>query len=408
MNHIQFTHPAAEQAPITTHEKFLDNLYLLNQGTEPDFINPMIHWLVDGKPTTRIEAIKAIGKKPMKLYLNDKTWHQADWSHPDPRSMHELMMDRARQIRSEYDYVRVSYSGGVDSLAILTSFRDAGVAPDEILYHIHLPEFAHQWHTEYEIIQGLIPYLDTIKSWFPKTKITQINFDLEVIKWLSAVTHEQNPNIGPGPGIRVNNVSHRLALIDGYEYQTNAVTLTGTDKPRMDYINGNWYTYFLDASITESCSLGVMGFFTGADPALFIKQSHLAKEFLKEQGLDSRATLVRRQRKTTYELQNAFNNAIGRPEPFNPIVVSGKNLNPCIKNTHIPSRTVKDYLMVRNLRLLDPSNEVMNNWKKMTNDFKSYTGHDFFMATFGNFYNLDTGEVQTVDDLFPNGYHRND
>jgi len=89
-------------------------------------------------------------------------------------------------------------------------------------------------------------------------------------------------------------------------------------------------------------------------------------------------------------------------------VVGSKNLNPRIKNKHIPSRTVKDYLLIRNLRLLDPANEVLNNWKKMADNFKLYTGHDFFMATFGNFYNLDTGEVHTVDDLFPNGYHRND
>jgi hypothetical protein len=65
-------------------------------------------------------------------HFNDEVYSAIDWRIDPPIELTELYNKRARQIRAEYDYVVIMYSGGIDSHNVVKSFINAGCKIDEI------------------------------------------------------------------------------------------------------------------------------------------------------------------------------------------------------------------------------------------------------------------------------------
>jgi hypothetical protein len=64
--------------------------------------------------------------------FNDEVFGTMDWKTDPTIDLWEMYKARARQIRAAYDYVVLFYSGGSDSVNILTAWMDAGLKIDEI------------------------------------------------------------------------------------------------------------------------------------------------------------------------------------------------------------------------------------------------------------------------------------
>ena len=66
-------------------------------------------------------------------HFNNDVFNNFDWTIEPSETLDELYNARARQLREEYDYVALSYSGGSDSHNILMSFLRQGLHIDELI-----------------------------------------------------------------------------------------------------------------------------------------------------------------------------------------------------------------------------------------------------------------------------------
>jgi len=86
------------------------------------------------KTYSKIEAIelhKQTGHHP-HWNFNQSTFASYNWKIEPTETLEELYAKRARQIRKDYDYVVIFYSGGADSANIIDTFVDNNIHFDEI------------------------------------------------------------------------------------------------------------------------------------------------------------------------------------------------------------------------------------------------------------------------------------
>jgi hypothetical protein len=341
-----------------------------------------------------------------RFALNETVWQQHDWSEPK-QDLYQQYINHAARIRAENDYVRIAYSGGVDSHTILTAFRDANVAPDEIFFWTFLDSELYQCNTNYEIHRSVIPYINTIQKWFPKVKITNLNFNLEQFKILRSFPVADNNFCVYSAGIRMLPTALALSCFD--QLQINgAITLTGADKPRVDRINNEWYAFIIDSAAYDTWGAGVQGFYQGVDPTIHISQCHAIKNLIEQHSLSSRKQILKFQNSTDHNIRSQINQAIGRTEPFDDIVIGGKKTVRQYQDA--TEYQPKVYLLRRELRKTDQGRNILKLWQDSKTQFQNYTGllHTHDIGIFGNFYNLNTGKAHTVDQLFPNGWNLED
>lgn len=81
--------------------------------------------------STRFDAI--MSKKPCHWYYHDAFLRAQDWTKEPKESLKELYRLRAEQIRRDYDYIVLCYSGGIDSTHMLEIFYYNNIHIDEIL-----------------------------------------------------------------------------------------------------------------------------------------------------------------------------------------------------------------------------------------------------------------------------------
>ena len=68
----------------------------------------------------------------VEFHFNDKIFGSIDWTKEPDISLDQLYINRAKQIRDEYDYVILSYSGGSDSHEILEVCLNNNIFIDEV------------------------------------------------------------------------------------------------------------------------------------------------------------------------------------------------------------------------------------------------------------------------------------
>jgi hypothetical protein len=93
------------------------------------------YYEVNGYRTfSKLEAIEIQNKTGHwpNWRFNDEVFSQQNWLQEPQLDLYELYKSRARQIRETYDYVVLFYSGGSDSVNILTAWIDADLKIDEI------------------------------------------------------------------------------------------------------------------------------------------------------------------------------------------------------------------------------------------------------------------------------------
>lgn len=100
------------------------------------------------KTYSKLEAIDyshATGQ-PIEWHFNREIYGAFDWQTEPTASLDQLYEARARQLREQYDYLVLWYSGGADSHNILMAFVRASIYIDEIAQYHQLE--AHSGNTQ--------------------------------------------------------------------------------------------------------------------------------------------------------------------------------------------------------------------------------------------------------------------
>ena len=185
-------------------------------------------------------------------YYNDvwATAHSA--GHWRNQSLKELYYARARQIREQYDYVAVMFSGGWDSRNIIESFEAQGLRIDDIIVFV-TPELesttdfnnldAVNWYGE--IMYHAVPYAERYAHEHPGTGVIKIEWlDRVVQSYSDAAQVFQDSR--PKPGVffgRWLSVAKNLQL-EKRIGSRRATLLVGLDKPCVIQTNGSYKGFF--------------------------------------------------------------------------------------------------------------------------------------------------------------------
>lgn len=108
-----------------------------------------------------------------KFIYYDDLFESFDWSKEPKESLEQLYKERAEQIRENYEYVVICYSGGIDSTTVLETFYYNNIHIDEILIVGALSQDSFSGSDENhngDLYHNVFPTLNSMN--LSKTKIT--------------------------------------------------------------------------------------------------------------------------------------------------------------------------------------------------------------------------------------------
>lgn len=237
-------------------------------------------------------------------HFSDQVWQSQDWTQEPETDILELYKARARQIREQYDYIILNYSGGSDSQVMVDAFLAAGCFIDEIVTiwnRKHTAKVianpgvtdARNIEAEYELTAR--PGLTRIRDASPNTKITYIDISDATVRdyqtfdgeeWLKNTVEHLHPQYVT----RWSATRDRDQLVTMDRGLRTAI-LFGVDKPKICIKDGRYYTYFVDI-VANSFRGGfnrpeynnmdyVFFFWTPDMPEIIVKQSHMIRRWFE-------------------------------------------------------------------------------------------------------------------------------
>jgi len=262
--------------------------------------------------------------QPYKWVYNDDFFSQYDWSYEPTESIDELYKQRAIELREQYDYIVLQYSGGYDSANMLRAFVDNGIYPDELLiYYSRHDTVSNQYH---ELKNYTWKKIEKIEKEYPQIKIRKIDYSDMICNWQKIIdrfiTVKRYIDCF-GTHLTVNRLildvlphyvdewkqlsssNKKVTIIAGYE----------KTEPYYNYIEQLLYFSFNDSSLQYFISpfkqminddLGVISelFYWGVTDVcakIMIKQCHLIKSTVDFDQLD--LLLSQKNQKTDYWLK---------------------------------------------------------------------------------------------------------
>jgi hypothetical protein len=232
-------------------------------------------------------------------HFNDEVYGTMPW-HQDPDvSLVELYRRRAQQLRDQYDYLVLWYSGGADSDAALNSFVDNGIFIDEIVSWTNYSATGDRYDfCNGEIFNVAVPKIQRIQQQYPLIKHRILDICEPMVDffatdklqqdWIYDVNCVSDAINAARPNL-INTVSDWKNLANRGR---KIAFITGTDKPRVrHHANNSWTFQFIDMfdnSVTpgQQVSENNIGspefFFWSPDsPLIVIKQAHVIKRYLQ-------------------------------------------------------------------------------------------------------------------------------
>ena len=234
-------------------------------------------------------------------HFHDEVFGSYDWTTEPTESLSELYRQRAEQLRNQYEYLILAFSGGADSTNILRTFVDNKIHLDEIVvYHSLEGDGDTQSFYNFETFNVALPVLEKLLTG-TKTKITVIDTTLATLDYWKLVNkfdflHYNSFCFSP------NNLARNIIKIQNSElrqiYNTSKTVayITGIDKPIVTYIEGQAFFQFNDCIDTtlsyylrdknHTREIDEFFYWTPNFPKIAIKQSHVLKRYYDSANLD--------------------------------------------------------------------------------------------------------------------------
>jgi len=264
------------------------------------------YYEVDGiKTFSKFEAYKFAGNdiNKVKFIYNEDVMDQQDWTTEPSEDIYDLYAERARQLRGQYDYLVLLYSGGIDSHTVLKSFLDNNIHLDEICSFTNTKVDKTEKFNQ-EIFNAAVPFVNTLNLTKLGTKFRLFDISDLVINQFNDEFHFENHHLyNQGVGNNWNNAtrSHLLkSKIQDHmtltEQGKTVCYIYGYDKPFLMYNNNKYSIYFVDNLIdlnmrqyvnrkmlvSKFANFYDEPFYTCREfPKILIKQAHLLFKLIK-------------------------------------------------------------------------------------------------------------------------------
>lgn len=230
--------------------------------------------------------------------FNDELYKTVNWGRPLNRSLPDIYKDRAQQLRDQYDYLILAFSGGSDSDSMLHAFLDNKIPVDEVwvdwplglmdktnfrpstdLDYVNL---ASEWH------YTVAPKLNFLRAQHPEIKI-----HVSDSSSLGSMEDQDDTSIIVGFRTSYQNVT-RMRYICSYQQQLfdqglQVALVTGTEKPNMLIKDNNLCAFFSDlptvfkSDITPDRHTRVEFFYWSPDsPYMVVNQLHEVIKYLQQ------------------------------------------------------------------------------------------------------------------------------
>jgi hypothetical protein len=236
---------------------------------------------------------------------NDDFFSKYNWSQEPKESINELYKKRAEQLRNDYDYLVMYYSGGFDSSNMLHAFLDNNIMVDEIcVFYSRFDRISNQYE---ELENFTWNKLKQIQSKYPNLKIRRLDYADYFLKWdsmLSSLGLGKDLLYMFGSALSLNHLMTDLLYRSTDDWQKilkqgkRLAWMHGVDKPQLRYLDGKWIFNFHDALVQTNITpmrqmiddgtIGTYEFFYWAPTEecarILIKQCHLIKQKYDQQA----------------------------------------------------------------------------------------------------------------------------
>lgn len=230
------------------------------------------YWIVSDSASSRpksfrsklqaLEHATAINQD-IGFYFYNSVWENFDKSTLGKTSLTSLYAERARQLRDQYDYLVLHYSGGADSHNILHTFLTNNIKLDEVtvrwpkhwldgkFYNVNNKDTSAR-NAPSEFNYTIQPTLDYLRTHHPSIKINIVDFTdglhglishSNVEKRILTINSSRNP---------LGSIVMRLSADTDRKSASTTIENTGhifgIDKPTLFLQDNNIYFYFNDIS----------------------------------------------------------------------------------------------------------------------------------------------------------------
>jgi hypothetical protein len=233
--------------------------------------------------------------------FNDSVYGKIDWTVPVNVPLMELYKARALQLRQQYDYLILYYSGGADSTNVLHAFIDNNIFIDEILMWDCEPTKSTVNDKDYsnknyysETKYAAMVHLNKVKNTLdPNTKITLKDFAKTGLDIISKQDnwYEDMPlglTLSISGILRQVSEQHDVHFLRQQDTGKSTCYIMGIDKPLVCKEGNDYYAYFQDTGAYHV--MNPVDFAGGSDhvtteffywtpdfPEIVVKQSQLIK-----------------------------------------------------------------------------------------------------------------------------------
>jgi len=248
-----------------------------------------------------VMASKQTGHFP-EWHFNNEIFGLQDWTQEPTESLWEIYRQRAQQLRDQYDYVILLYSGGSDSTNILQSFLFNNIPLDEVFCYgpfngidtntQQVTTAAENLYREIDLVA--LPYLREMSKHY-KFNVNMYDWTNDIINgfkdadWIwTDVSGRFDPRVIGKNKIFENSPNGMVQLEAGKK----VCFIVGIDKPRIILKDGVFYSAFLDFytglgtgqknQMEGKNWFGEELFYWSPDmPKLVIKQAHVMMQYFQ-------------------------------------------------------------------------------------------------------------------------------
>lgn len=351
----------------------------------------------DYKTFSKLEAIEIATKTNQKVnwHFNDEVYGSYDWGQEPQENILDLYQQRARQLRSKYEYLVVFYTGGSDSYNMLMSFKNARVKIDEIccLTYYQGDGGDRSSPMNKEIFESALPTAHELKntdSLFADMKITDLDItdlSLDLFKRMSPLDYWYMANSSPSPWCLAKSYI-RECVPYFRELVTSKKTafVWGREKPQYLMFGQGKFTFRFQDQVDGEVTPRVQYlnrpeehdeffYFSPDLPKITIKQVHLIKnffietrgfhEYLDRENLESHRPIGNFPVLSFHRAQQAFLTDVGLNKLLYPWYVNPLYSQPKPSNLIL---TPRDAWMAKYSEIIDPFLRPYQGIVKQLND----------------------------------------
>jgi hypothetical protein len=240
-------------------------------------------------------------------HFNNDIFNSYNWTIEPNESLDELYNARARQLREEYDYVALSYSGGSDSHNILMSFLRQGLHIDELIINtmekgtknvvsVSVDNKTPESGLWSEHLFQTMPMIRDISTRYPQIKISIYDMTDHLIEMFTNATDgnwvENRREVLNPCGTTRYNVLAEADIKRRLDAGKKSCIMLGVDKPKtyIDITTNDFYIIFNDRATNhgptqhtgeyDNCIIELF-YWSPFSTRMLSKQCHILKRWIE-------------------------------------------------------------------------------------------------------------------------------